>query len=179
MSPLRQHFGEESREMSESIPSQVCSRGLPGGGATSTQAHASSLRADSHPAGFTQVLTCCSWKAWDSDICLAARTSLSQMFWEHFAPVVLRPRSDQVLLRWEWASPLFLSRRLCRAQRAALLIHRHLFRSGCPFPTLKGADERGPGPPNVLGKCGAFPAPVASLAARFSCPALRFLSSLA
>ena len=52
--------------MSESVPSQVCSGGLPGGGATSRQAHASSLRADSRPAGFTQVLTRCSWKAWDS-----------------------------------------------------------------------------------------------------------------
>ena len=102
MSPLNQHFGEESCEMSKSIPSQVCSGGLPGGGATSTQAHASSLRADSHPAGFSQVLTPCSWKAWDSDICLAARTSLSQTCWEHVAPVVLtRPRSDQDLPRWE------------------------------------------------------------------------------
>lgn len=67
MSPFHQHFGEERRVMSESIPSQSYSGGTAWGiGATSTQARASSLRADSHPAGFTQVLTRCSLKAWDS-----------------------------------------------------------------------------------------------------------------
>lgn len=102
MSPFRQHFGEERLVMSESVPSQVCSGGAAWG---RRRLHASTCLIP--PCGLS---SCRLHSGPDplllegmglSDTCLAARTSLSQTCWDHFAPVVMtKPRFDQVLQRW-------------------------------------------------------------------------------
>ena len=129
MSPFRQHFGEEGRVMSESIPSQLCSGGTAWG---RRHLHAS---------------MCVIPPCWLSSSRLHSGADPLLKAWDSLTPAWLPERACPRLAGtpwplWSWQGPGLIrsfrggcEHRLCfstgrpgKAQCAASLIHRHPFR---------------------------------------------------